>query len=84
MHCLYWVHFPDFDDQFNLLLSNDDRKLLHSYESATVDMSIEELALFINNLNNQISQCKFCPENKIIIEIFSDTKKIFFQKKTKN
>jgi hypothetical protein len=46
-------------------------------------MSIEELALFINNLNNQISQCKFCPENKIIIEIFSDTKKIFFKRKLK-
>jgi len=76
-------HFPDFDDQFNLLLSDDDRKLLHSYEPATVDMSVEELTLFIDNLKNPIPQCKFCPENKIITEIFADTKKIFFQKKTK-
>jgi hypothetical protein len=75
-------HFPEFDYQFNVDLSNEDRKLLYSYEPMSVDMSINELTNFFQNtIKNPIPQCKFCPENKIMTEIFADTKKIFFQKK---
>jgi len=74
-------HFPEFDDQFNITLTDEDRKLLHSYKPATVDMTANELTEFFNNIENPIPQCKFCPENKSMTEIFADTKKIFFKKK---
>jgi len=55
----------DIDEQFKLLLSPDDRKLLYSYVPASIDMTDGELKTFLTNLDNNLDQCKFCPENLV-------------------
>lgn len=54
--------FPDFDAQLNLDISNEDRKLINSYEPLSPwdwDTRGEE---FLQHINDPLPQCKFCPE----------------------
>jgi len=73
--------FDEFDKQFNLDLSEEDRNLIQNVPVGTVDMSGEELSIFIENLKNPIPQCKFCPQNYEFSELFSSSKKSVFGKK---
>jgi organic radical activating enzyme len=54
--------FPEFDHQFDLQLSADDKKLIHSYEPLTVDSYSLKSDDFFESLKFPIPQCKFCPE----------------------
>lgn len=76
-------HFAEFDKQYNLLLSENDRALLNAVPAGSVDMSDSELTRFIAELPNVIPQCKFCIEQPNVKEIFASTKKIKFVKKLK-
>ena len=62
--------FPEFDDQHKFDISDEDRKILHSYEPLSVDQFAQRGQQFIDNIDNVIDQCKFCPskrtENQII------------------
>ena len=62
--------FPEFDDQHNFDISDEDRKILHSYEPLSVDQFAQRGQQFIDNIDDVIDQCKFCPskrtENQII------------------
>jgi organic radical activating enzyme len=52
---------PDFLNQFNVVMSEGDSKIAHSYNPAlSTDTNFVE---FVNNINNPIPQCKFCPSN---------------------
>ena len=51
---------PDFLDQFDVTMSDDDRVLAQSYEPLTVDKNVSE---FVNAITDPIPQCKFCPSN---------------------
>jgi organic radical activating enzyme len=52
---------PDFLNQFNVVMSDSDSKIAHSYNPASsTDTNFVE---FVNNINNSIPQCKFCPSN---------------------
>ena len=52
---------PDFLNQFNVVMSDSDSKIAHSYNPASsTDTNFVE---FVNNINNPIPQCKFCPSN---------------------
>jgi hypothetical protein len=53
---------PEFDQQHPLALQDDDRQLLNSYKSLTVDNFDSYHTEFFDNLDNPIPQCKFCPE----------------------
>ena len=53
--------FPEFDQQFNLDISDDDRVLLNSYRPLTLENFDEYHKEFFENLDNVIPQCKFCP-----------------------
>lgn len=59
---------PEFDRQFGLNLSPEDRILLQGYQPGEVN---EELATFIANIDNVIDQCRFCPESFDNKEIFA-------------
>lgn len=50
---------PEFAEQHKLTLSNEDKELLNSYRPLSLIDSNK--AEFIDNLNNPIDQCKFCP-----------------------
>lgn len=56
------AQFEDFDNQFELVLSNEDRELIKSYRPLEVTASDEEFAQFLDTIDDPIPQCKFCPE----------------------
>lgn len=53
--------FPEFDLQHKLNISDQDRELLNSYKPLSIDEFDQRGTEFIDNLNNPIAQCKFCP-----------------------
>jgi hypothetical protein len=55
--------FPEFDQQYKFDLSDEDRKLLSSYRPLSPYEFEERGAEFLANIDNQIDQCKFCPES---------------------
>ena len=67
---------PEFDDQYHFEISNEDRAVLHSYKPLTIDEFDARGKEFIDTIDNQIDQCKFCPESYEYKPItFSDRKK---------
>ena len=52
---------PEYDNQFKLNISDEDRKILHGYQPLTVNNYAEYNKEFFANLDNPIAQCKFCP-----------------------
>jgi hypothetical protein len=67
---------PEFDDQYHFEISDEDRAVLHSYKPLTIDEFDVRGKEFIDNIDNQIDQCKFCPESYDYKPItFSDRKK---------
>ena len=60
--------FPEFDRQFGLQLSTEDRKLMQGYQPGEVN---ENLASFLDNIDYPIDQCRFCPESFDNKEIFA-------------
>jgi organic radical activating enzyme len=53
---------PEFDQQFNLSISNTDRVLLNSYTPLSVENFADYNVDFFNTLDLPIPQCKFCPD----------------------
>jgi len=69
--------FPEFDDQHKFDISDEDRKILHSYEPLSVDQFAQRGQQFIDDIDNVIDQCKFCPSHRTknqIIESLSKAK----------
>jgi len=67
--------FKEYDNQYPLELSAEDRKLMNSVEYlSVVDDNITKKS-FIDNIKNPIPQCKFCPEQYCGEQIFSQEKK---------
>jgi organic radical activating enzyme len=65
---------PDFLDQFDVSMSNDDREIAYSYQPLSVnDNSVAE---FVTNINQPIPQCKFCPSKYIKHNFVGTDKKI--------
>jgi hypothetical protein len=53
--------FPEFDQQHEFDISPEDRTLLNSYKPLAIE-EFETLGQeFLNNIDNPIPQCKFCP-----------------------
>jgi hypothetical protein len=67
--------FPEFDKQYNLELSDEDRATMNSYMPLLISDTPEVKNNFINNLENSIPQCKFCPEVYHGKQIFALEKK---------
>ena len=69
--------FPEFDDQHKFDISDEDREILHSYEPLSVDQFAQRGQQFIDNIDDVIDQCKFCPSHRTenqIIESMSKAK----------
>jgi hypothetical protein len=49
---------PDFLNQFDVAMSDDDKELAYAYKPLTTSVNASE---FINTINDPIAQCKFCP-----------------------
>lgn len=56
--------FPQLEEQFGLNLSDEDKKLLTSYQPLTIEMAREGLTEeWFSHIDDEIPQCKFCPEH---------------------
>ena len=69
--------FPEFDQQHHLNISDKDRELLNGYNPLTVDEFDNRGQQFIDDIDNVIPQCKFCPdkvENNIKIHSLNKAK----------
>ena len=71
---------PEFDQQFPLTLSPEDRELMLKYRPLDINDSIERKQDFVNNIVNSVEQCKFCPEVYDGVQIFAPEKKMIFKK----
>jgi organic radical activating enzyme len=55
--------FPEFDKQFKLDISDEDRALINSYQPLRSHDVAERSKQFFATLDDPIPQCKFCPVN---------------------
>jgi len=67
--------FPEFDKQFSLDLSADDRALMNSYPALSVNEFETRGRDFIAHIDDVIPQCKFCPVIKSHEKIYAVSKK---------
>lgn len=72
---------PDFLDQFDVSMSDDDRLLAYSYQPMSADEN--NISQFVNAINEPIPQCKFCPSNYTKHNFVGTEKKIKIVSKTK-
>jgi hypothetical protein len=54
---------PEFDEQFNLDISDEDRKLLHAYTPLTPESWSWKSQRWLEHIDDPIAQCKFCPQS---------------------
>jgi organic radical activating enzyme len=52
-----------FDKQFKLDISDEDRKLIHDYRGLSIDEFDERGEEFFGTIDDPLPQCKFCPES---------------------
>lgn len=67
--------FKSFDQQFNLLLSPEDRTLINHIPHLSIEDSYDTKQQFLQSIKKSIPQCKFCPEFYVGDQIFSIEKK---------
>lgn len=72
--------FPEFDRQYPMTLSPDDRELMNSYRSLSIDDAREFKQDFVARLDQPIAQCRFCPEQYQGQQIFAEEKRVVFHK----
>ena len=53
--------FPEFDQQHHFDITDEDRVLLNSYQALSVDEFDTRGQQFIDQIDEVIPQCKFCP-----------------------
>jgi organic radical activating enzyme len=71
---------PEFDEQYNLELTPEDRALMLGYTGLKITDTPEFKQEFVSNLPNLIDQCKFCPEEYHGEQIFAEEKKVVFKR----
>ena len=67
--------FPEFDQQYHLDISDQDRQLLNDYHALSIDDFDLRGAKFIADLDQVIPQCKFCPVKQWPDPLFAVSKK---------
>lgn len=65
---------PEFDKQHPLLISDREREILGSYVPLTSDRLSTDIGNFLENIDQPIPQCRFCPVNKDHRKIHAVTK----------
>ena len=63
--CPTMAILPEFKKQFDLRMTDGQTALLESYTPMTSDCSDSDLYEFINDKDNTIPQCEFCPDSHI-------------------
>jgi hypothetical protein len=71
--CHHVALLPEFMKQFDVNISSEDQLLLNSYQP--LEVSSNRKKEFIDQIKNQIPQCKLCPSVLNRIDLESSTKK---------
>jgi hypothetical protein len=66
---------PEFDQQHNLDISQQDRDLMNSYHALSVDEFPTQGHKFLDHIDDVIPQCKFCPVDQINQTLFAVSKR---------
>ena len=66
--------FPEFDSQHPLEISHSDRQLMNSYHPFSAEDFVQRGDEILEKINQPLPQCKFCPENYEIAQIFATRK----------
>lgn len=66
---------PEFDQQNPLLITEQQRAVLNSYQPMTATRLEQDLHHFLENIDQPIPQCRFCPVEKDMRRIYAGTKK---------
>ena len=77
---------PEFVKQFPVLMTEQQKDLINSYQSAECTWSDEQLTSFLVNLQqgHGIEQCRLCPENPMAETFAAGHKKIPIKKLPQN
>lgn len=70
---------PDFLNQFDVVMTDEDKKLASEYRPMSYNDNISK---FVNSIDNPIPQCKFCPSKYDKHEFIGTDKKILIHKIT--
>ena len=68
--------FPEFDEQHHLDITDEDRMLLNSYRALSVDEFDTRGQKFIDEIDDIIPQCKFCPSNRTKNQVIESLNKV--------
>ena len=66
---------PEFDNQYQLDISDDDRKILHGYKPLDIEDFDNCGQEFLSTIDDIIPQCKFCPVGTDIQQIYATRKR---------
>lgn len=61
---------PEFDQQYNLAISDEDRQLLNAYKPLTIENYDEYSEEFYRTIDDPVAQCKFCSPKPETAKIF--------------
>ena len=64
---------PEFQEQFDLRLTQEQQELLDSYQPLFYDCNDTDLEKFLVGEHSPISQCKLCPSSYVTTKITFDT-----------
>jgi len=67
---------PDFLDQFEVAMNDDDKTLVRAHVPISGSDSAATIFNFIKNIDQPIAQCKFCPANQKKYDFVGTDKKI--------
>jgi len=73
--CHHVALLPEFARQYDVVMTEQDKKLLAEYAPLTVDADAADIQLFIDNLEHAIPQCKLCPSQLEKIPLQANTVK---------
>ena len=79
--CHHVALLPEFAKQYDVVMNEDQKRLLEQYQPLTVDTSIEKLERSLKDLKNVIPQCSLCPSKLESVLLKSSTNKIKIKKK---
>jgi hypothetical protein len=68
--------FPDFDQQHQLDISEEDRLLINSYSALGPEEFDQRGKEFLQHIDDGLPQCKFCPVNFTHKKIYAVSKKL--------
>jgi uncharacterized Fe-S cluster-containing radical SAM superfamily protein len=81
--CSVSATLPEFDQQFIINATPEDRNIIYNYKPADIDGPSEDIDNWFKNQKNPIDMCKFCTVDYSEQQIFAGKKKVFIKKRNK-